>query len=342
MPAYPLPPHEADRQRTLEEFHVLDGPSDEDLDRLTRLASQMLGLPIALISLVDRDRQWFLSRVGLEATETPRDVAFCAHAICGDGVMVVADAREDTRFRDNPLVTGAPHIRFYAGAPLQSREGHRLGTLCVIGREPRRLTGDERQLLEDLAGLVMQHLEGQRSSWRCPLTGLLNRRPFFEEGEREVARTRQQDAPLSLVILDLDAFAGVNERFGRPFGDRVLREMGRTVAEECRATDLTGRVANDEFAILMPGTDLGTARDIAARIGRRIAAAMLTAEGMVAPLTASGAAAQLEAGDRGFADLHGRAEAALEQARRRGGNLTVTAAPSGAPAEPRGPGPEPR
>jgi diguanylate cyclase (GGDEF)-like protein len=333
MPAYPVPENEAERQRVLDDFHVLDGASDEDLDRLTRLASRMLGLPIALISLVDHDRQWFLSRIGLEATETGRDVAFCAHAICGDEVMVVGDTRQDARFRDNPLVQGEPHIRFYAGAPLRSREGQALGTLCVIGREPRRLSGDERQLLEDLAGLVMQHLESQRHSWRCPLTGLLNRKPFFEAGEREVARSRQQGSALSLVVLDLDAFGGVNAQFGRPFGDRALQQVARILTDACRPTDLLSREASDEFAVLMPDVDLPAAGAAAEGIGRRIAAAVFAIDGVSVPLTASAAAAQLEAGDGCFADLHARAEAALEQARLRGGNLTITAPapPSAAP-----------
>jgi diguanylate cyclase (GGDEF)-like protein len=330
----PIPAHEDERQSVLDDFHVLDGPSDEDLDRLTRLASQMLGLPIALISLVDRDRQWFLSRVGLEARETGRDVAFCAHAICGNEVMVVGDATRDERFRDNPLVQGDPHIRFYAGAPLHSREGHNLGTLCVIGSQPRQLTGNERQLLEDLAALVMQRLEGLRSSWRCPLTGLLNRRPFFDAGEKEKARTELQGGSLSLVLLDLDAFATVNEHFGRSCGDRVLRRVAGLIADECRSTDLSGRVATDEFALLLPDTDLEQASAIAERIRRSIAASVIGIEGLSTPLTASGAAVQLNPGDQTFAGLFGRAEATLHQALLQGGNRIITA-----PAEERcGPG----
>ncbi|KEF43356.1 MAG: hypothetical protein ER33_01020 [Cyanobium sp. CACIAM 14] len=341
MPAYPVPENESERQRVLEDFHVLDGPTDEDLDRLTRLASQMLGLPIALISFVDRERQWFLSRVGLASTGTGRDVAFCAHAICGDEVLVVEDALLDERFRDNPLVRGDPHIRFYAGAPLRSREGQNLGTLCVIGQEPRRIGGNERQLLEDLAGLVMQHLEGRRRSWRCPLTGLLNRRPFFEEGEREVARSRQQNSPLSLALLDLDAFATLNERFGRPFGDRVLRQVAALVTAECKASDLVGRVADDEFAVLMPDAALTGVSDVAAAIARRVASTVFAVDGLSTPLTVSGAAAQLEDGDGSFADLYYRAEAALELARHRGRNQIVTAPPlAGSEGRP-GPDPEP-
>jgi diguanylate cyclase (GGDEF)-like protein len=341
MPAYPVPDQETERQRTLEDFQLLDGPADEDLDRLTRLASRMLGLPIALISLVDRHRQWFLSRVGLETSETSRDLAFCAHAICGDEVMVVPDASDDERFRDNPLVLGSPHIRFYAGVPLRSREGHNLGTLCVIGSEPRQLSDSERQLLEDLAALVMQHLEAHRRSWRCPLTGLLNRRPFFAEGGRELDRARRHHAPLSLVVLDLDAFTAHNETFGRSSGDRVLRQVAATVARECRSIDLTGRVAGDEIAVLMPESDLKDAEAFAERLGGLVATSVFADTPASAQLTVSRAAAQLEGCDRSFAALYGRAEAALDWARRHGGNLTVKATSAAAASLPPGPGTEP-
>ncbi len=334
MPSHPVPENEAERQRTLEEFHLLDGPGDGDLDRLTRLASRMLGLPIALISLVDRDRQWFLSRVGLEATETGRDVAFCAHTICGDELMVVADARADERFRDNPLVTGSPHIRFYAGVPLRSREGHNLGTLCVIGSEARQLTGGERQLLEDLAALVMQHLEAHRHSWRCPLTGLLNLRPFFAEGEREVTRSRRHHSPLCLVLLDLDDFATLLESFGRPTGDRVLRQVAALVRDQCHSIELCARVARDEFAVLMPDTDLRNADAFAERIGGLVAATVTTGTAASTAPTVSRGVAQLNQQDRGFADLYRRAEAALERARRSGGNVTVTAPADAPPGQP--------
>lgn len=340
MPRHPVPENEAGRQRTLEEFHVLDSPADEDLDRLTRLASRMLGLPIALISLVDRDRQWFLSRVGLAATETGRDVAFCAHTICGDEVMVVNDARTDERFQNNPLVTGSPHIRFYAGVPLRSREGHNLGTLCVIGSEPRHLSGGERQLLEDLGALVMQHLEAHRHSWRCPLTGLLNLRPLFAEGEREVARARRHHSQLSLVLLDLDAFTALLDTFGSATGDRVLRQVAALMSHECHSIELCGRVARDEFAVLMPDTELRNAVAFAERIGTLVTTTVSTGTDVTTAPTLSRGVAQLIDQDPGFADLYRRAEAALERARRSGGNVTVTAQ-ADAPPGPPGPGREP-
>ncbi len=156
----PHPPDEAERLEALRRYAVLDTGPEERFDRITRLAARLLGVPICLVSLVDRDRQWFKSRVGLAACETSRDTAFCAHAILDDRPLVVLDAREDPRFQGNPLVTGAPHIRFYAGAPLVVASGHRLGTLCAISDVPRReFTPDEEAILRDLAAVAIDALE---------------------------------------------------------------------------------------------------------------------------------------------------------------------------------------
>lgn len=158
MKAPPLPPDEAARLAALEELRVLDTPAGPRLDRLVRLVSRLLGMPITLISLVDRDRQWFKARVGLAAGETPRDISFCGHAVAANEGMEVPDALMDPRFADNPLVTGDPHIRFYAGEILRGPDGHALGTLCVLDTKPRRLSQEDRVLLRDLADLAGQEL----------------------------------------------------------------------------------------------------------------------------------------------------------------------------------------
>lgn len=155
----PIPDNEQGRLAALAALRVLDTGPEERFDRVTRLASELFDMPTALVSLVDRDRQWFKSCLGLDAPETPRDVAFCAHAIMSTEVMVVEDTAKDPRFADNALVTGAPNIRFYAGAPLVTEAGHGLSTLCVIDYKPRSLSDQARRQLVALSHVVRDELE---------------------------------------------------------------------------------------------------------------------------------------------------------------------------------------
>ncbi|MDH3747460.1 MAG: GAF domain-containing protein [Gammaproteobacteria bacterium] len=150
-----LPDNEARRIATLQGLDILDTPREDRFDRYTCTIARAFDMPVALISLVDGSRQWFKSAVGIDRNETSRDVSFCGHAILGDGIFEVRNARLDPRFRDNPLVVGPPRIRFYAGAPLKASNGERLGTLCVIDRIPRELSEDEKTMLKTLADMVV-------------------------------------------------------------------------------------------------------------------------------------------------------------------------------------------
>lgn len=156
---FPVPANEAARLRTLRSYKILDTKPEERFDELTRLAALICGVPISLISLIDTDRQWFKSRFGLDLQETPRAQAFCTHAIMQPGMFVVPDASKDERFAQNPLVTGDLHVRFYAGAPLAARDGHLLGTLCVIDREPHTLTEAQMEALKIVGRLVIGNIE---------------------------------------------------------------------------------------------------------------------------------------------------------------------------------------
>jgi PAS domain S-box-containing protein len=158
----PLPANEEARLDALRDLEILDTAPEPEFDDLALIASQICGTPISLISLIDRDRQWFKSKIGMEAKETSRDLAFCAHAILQGGLSVVSDAMDDPRFSTNPLVTTDPKIRFYAGAPIRTSDGHAVGTLCVLDRTPRKLTGEQENALRALARQVEAQLELRR------------------------------------------------------------------------------------------------------------------------------------------------------------------------------------
>jgi diguanylate cyclase (GGDEF)-like protein len=259
-PDSPIPGDEQQRQRALERYGVLDTDADDHLQRLVRLAARVMETPIALISLVDGDRQWFLARHGLDASETPRQMAFCAHAICAEEALVVPDARLDPRFCTNPLVTGPPAIRFYAGAVLQSPEGYNLGTLCVIDQTPRQLSRFQVETLQDLAQLVLRELELRRLTTLCPISGALRRDVFLALAGRELSRRADRPGEVVLLLLDLDNFEMINHNWGLAAGDQVLRAVATVIQASLRPGELCGRFGDDSFALLLLGTDLDQAR----------------------------------------------------------------------------------
>jgi two-component system, NtrC family, sensor kinase len=179
----PLPTNEAQRLEALYGLEILDTEAEEVFDNLTRLAVYICKTPIALISLLDADRQWFKSKVALTESETSRDISFCAHAILQNGPMVVPDALQDERFKDNPFVVSEPHIRFYAGAPLTTGEGFKLGTLCVIDSEPRQLSDGQLAALQVLSHQAVTLLEWRRElkSKDQSLTEEKNKRQILED-----------------------------------------------------------------------------------------------------------------------------------------------------------------
>jgi diguanylate cyclase (GGDEF)-like protein len=319
-PAYPVPADEDQRLRELERYGILDADSDEHFDRILDLTAAIFQTPIVAISLVEADRQWFLAKRGLSVSETPRDMALCAHAIVHDEVMVVPDARADERFRSNPLVFGDPHIRFYAGAPLQTPEGHNLGTLCVIDREPRDLGPEQRELLYRLAQLAMRELELRRLAHLCPITGLPTRHTFLSIGEREFERARRDQHPLSLLLFDLDNLRLINNRWGHLAGDQVLTDLVQLARTFLQEQDFAARLGNGEFALLLVGIDGEQAMGLAE--GLRAAVAHLPGVHTHSDfhLHISGGLTVLSASDLGFNDLIQRAERALALAKGNGRN----------------------
>ncbi len=253
------------RLDALRRYAILDTPPEPNFDRITRLASSIFNHPVCTLALADRDRFWFKSRYGVDATEMPRHMAFCDQTIQGSDVFVVRDASKDHRFAEAPVVAGPPHFRFYAGAPLVTPSGSRIGSLCVLDTEPQAgFSVTNQEILSDLAVTVVELLEARTREIelsRCtgeiahlarhdPLTGLPNRRRLGEVSG-EVCRRAGTGEATALLYLDLDGFKAVNDRHGHACGDELLRQ----VADRLRAALPVGahvaRLGGDEFAVLI-------------------------------------------------------------------------------------------
>ncbi|MDJ0928045.1 MAG: sensor domain-containing diguanylate cyclase [Gammaproteobacteria bacterium] len=252
----PLPHDETLRLKSLHSLKVLDTEPEERFDRITRLARRIFDVPIALVSLVDGDRQWFKSRIGLDATQTPRDISFCGHAIVGSDIFVVGNTKDDERFCDNPLVTDDPNIRFYAGYPLRAPNGLRLGTLCIIDYEPREFSTADAENLQSLGELVEAELFSVTLATTDELTGLSNRRGFMAVAPHALALCQRANLPATLALIDLDGFKEINDNLGHEDGDAALKEFSRCLIKSCRESDIVARVGGDEFYGLFSGSKI--------------------------------------------------------------------------------------
>lgn len=248
MQSAPLPENEASRLAELQQYKILDTPAEEGFDNLTQLAAQICGTPIALVSLVDAHRQWFKARVGIGASETPRDIAFCAHAIHGSDLFVVPDATQDERFADNPLVAADQNIRFYAGMPLVTPTGYAVGTLCVIDRTPRQLTADQMNALRMLGQQAVSRLELKRR--QIELEHSLAKREQSDRMNADIIRAIERGLE-GVAFLDKDGcFTYMNPVHAAIYGYKPAELIGRSW-KTLYTPEWISRIEQDYFPILL-------------------------------------------------------------------------------------------
>ena len=308
------------RLAALDSFDILDTPAEEAFDRITRLTRRVFDVPMSTITLVDGHRQWFKSRQGVAACETSRGPAFCSLVVREVRPLIVPDTLADERFVKNPFVLGEPHVRFYAGVPLRTAEGHCIGTLCAMDTKPRNVHADLAEILTDLARIVMSELELRRLAMTDALTSTLSRRAFRSEFSRTFSLACRHRHDLSCIMLDLDHFKAVNDTYGHAVGDLVLSQVAAACREELRKTDGLGRVGGEEFAILLPHTGLASAIRVAEKLRAAIAQLRVSTPQGILRVTASLGVAALD-GSVGDPDaLLRHADAALYAAKENGRN----------------------
>jgi GGDEF domain-containing protein len=243
---------ETHRLHALHATGLLDTRASETFDRITRLAAALFDVPIGLVSLVDADRQWFKSCVGLDVSQTAREYAFCDHTIRTAEVLVIEDATQDPRFANNPLVTGEPHIRFYAGAPLLLSSGQALGSFCIIDRAPRKFTAAQREQLQDLAAMVMAQIDLQRAAGRVDeMTQLPNHAQMQEDLADLAERFPGQQRTLLLVeAMDHGTARDTARAIGIAPIESFLRNIAITLQQLLRGDARLYFVGIGRFAIL--------------------------------------------------------------------------------------------
>lgn len=282
----PIPPDEAIRQAKLDSLGIIYSPAEERFDRITKMARTVFGVPIALVSLVSKNCQWFKSAQGITAAETSWEISLCRHAILRDDTFVVSDASKNPDFADNPLVTGEPFIRFYAGHPLKY-DGQAMGTLCIIDRVPRQLTLSELDTLRSLAAWAENELkssalseaqtqllkelnETKRISLIDPLTKVWNRTGMDVLIHLELERARRKRQRVALMMLDVDYFKQVNDQHGHAAGDATLKEVAQRIRSSVRPSDVIVRYGGDEFLLFATDCPDETAKILAERILSRV------------------------------------------------------------------------
>ncbi|WP_183938720.1 sensor domain-containing diguanylate cyclase [Rhizobium paranaense] len=311
------------RLAALEELDLLETPRDEGFERLVRLIKEIFAVEIGIVSLIDAHRQWYKACSGMGVDEVPRQDTFCRFVLDDEAPIIVQDATKDSRFAQNSAVTGEAHIRFYAGVPLVTRQGHIVGTVCAIDRRPRSFDERDLSILKELAGAAMDRIELVQHATTDSLTGALTRRAFKEEADRLIALAVRHRQDLSCLVLDIDHFKAVNDTFGHACGDQVLQRVASACQSEIRRGDPFGRLGGEEFAVLLPSVDSDTALAAAQRLRAAISSQSVMTSSRPVNTTASIGVSSLSAAGENIETLLAQADAAMYRAKQTGRNRCI-------------------
>jgi diguanylate cyclase (GGDEF)-like protein len=275
------------RLEALDRLDILDTPREESFDRIARMVRRALDVPVAIVSFIDNHRQWYKACYGLDVQDADKQTTFCRMVLADRAPVIVTDAATDERVRDNPHVLARRGVRFYIGVPLTTRDGHILGTLCVIDYKPREPRPGDVEILKDFATIVMDELELRQAAALDPLTGAMSRKAFRSQVGRAIALAARARSNLAVFAIDLDYFKAVNDTYGHATGDAVLRSVVNAAKAELRKSDDIGRLGGEEFAVLLPGAHLRHAVEVAERIRARIERTPVDTDGIAVHTTAS-------------------------------------------------------
>lgn len=315
---------DVDRLAALADLDILDTPTEMPFERITDMIKLIFGVQIGLVSMIDGHRQWYKSIAGLPISESSLDGTFCKYTLQLSRPVIVPDMTKDPRFYDNPNVLGGPRIRFYAGAPIITSTGQVIGTVCAIDNKVHEFGERETSILVHLAGLVIRELELRQQSAIDPLTGATNRRAFKEESAKHLLLATRHSTPLSCITLDVDHFKQVNDAYGHAAGDQVLVGIVSACKEHLRQSDIVARLGGEEFVILLPQTDQGTAYFIAEKLRLLIKDLRFSGSKPPITITASFGVTAVVPGDD-IDSLLQRADQAVYEAKRTGRNRTCVA-----------------
>ena len=282
MPAADIPKSEQQRLAALDELGILYTPLEDRFDKITRTLCRIFYMPIAYVSLIDKDTQWIKSSQGLDLINTPRSTSICTHTLLADEYIVCEDLTQDDRFKDNPFVTSGLKIRFYAGFALKSR-GQTIGTLCLADDKPRKFNNEDIATMRDMVSwaqteisltqlgevqiqLITELDQAQKDAKVDDLTGLWNQGAIKEVLQRAHHRHLITQQPYSLMMIDIDNFKQINDTYGHLFGDQVITAIAAELKKSIRPSDTIGRYGGDEFLIILENCNHKRAEELGERL----------------------------------------------------------------------------